>query len=680
MPSYTTEALCNVALVGHTGAGKTTLAEQLLHHGGAIDAPGSIDKGTTVCDHDPLEKTYGHTLDSTVVHFDHDGRHVNLIDTPGYPDFLGRALAALPAVETAIVVINAQAGIERVAQRAMEEAARRGLCRMVVVNRIDTGDDLPALLEQIQAAFGRECLPINLPAGGGDRVVDCFFNPAGEADFLGVEAAHTALVDQVVEVDEALMELYLEQGEISPEQLHEPFEQALREGHLVPVCFVSAHTGAGVPELLDVLARLMPNPLEGNPVPFLRGGDGGDAEIQPRPDPEAHVLAHVFKTYIDPFIGKVAVLRVAQGTLRRDQPLLVGDARKPVKLAKLNKPRGKDLLEADTLIPGDIGAVTKIEELHYDAVLHDSHDDDLIHMRPLDLAPPMFGLAIEPQRRGDEKKLSEVLHKLADEDPYFQVERDTATRETVIRGHGELHLRTMLDRMRERYHVEVQTHPPKIAYRETITAAAEGHCRHKKQTGGAGQFGEVFLRIEPLERGRGFEFVSEVVGGAIPTPLIPAVEKGVHEVLESGAISGHPLQDVRVAVYDGKHHPVDSKEVAFVIAGRKAFLDAVHKAGPIVLEPIAHVEVTAPEASMGGINSDLSSKRGRISDTRTLSNGMVTISAEVPLAELAQYESELKSLTGGQGSYTLEPRHYEPVPGHIQEKIVAAHGARAQAE
>ncbi len=672
MAGYSSEALCNVALLGDAGSGKTTLTERLLHQAGAIPAPGSVEAGTTVSDHDPLEKAYGHSVEASVTHLDHGGRHVNLIDTPGYPDFVGRSLAALAAVETAAVVLNAQTGIERMAERAMDEAARRQLCRLLIVNHVDHANDLPGLLERIQATFGAECLPLNLPAGDG--VVDCFFNPAGEADLSSVEAAHTALVDQVVEVDEALMELYLEQGEIQPEQLHDPFEQALREGHLVPVCFVSAATGAGVPELLEVLERLMPNPMEGNPLPFL-GAD--DSAIHPRPDPDAHLLAHVFKCYHDPFIGEVGVSRVAQGTLRPGQPLLVGDNRKAAKPARIHKLQGKELVETDEAITGDIAAVTKLEGLHYDAVLHDSHDEDLIRMRPPALPAPMYGLAVEPRHAGDEKKLSEALHKLEAEDPYFAVERSATTHETVIRGFGERHLRAMLDRMRERHHVEVETRPPKVAYRETITGHAEGHCRHKKQTGGAGQFGEVYLRIEPLERGRGFEFASEVVGGVIPTSLIPAVEKGVQEVLESGVLTGHPVHDVRVTVYDGKHHPVDSKEVAFMAAGRKAFLDAFHKAEPILLEPIAHVEVTAPEAHMGAITSDFSTKRGRISDTRALPNGMAVVSAEVPLAELEQYEVEMKSLTGGQGSYTLEPTHYEPVPGHIQERIVAAHQSRS---
>lgn len=668
MPKYTTEAICNVALLGGAGAGKTALIEELLHRAGITPAPGRGNKGATAGNHDRPENAQGHSVDSSIVYLDHGGRHINLIDTPGYPDFAGRSLPVLAAVETAAVVINTQIGIERAAEQAMEEATARHLCRLVVVNHIDGAHDLPILLERLQEAFGRECLPINLPAG--NSVVDCFFNPSGEADFLGVESAHSALVDQVVEIDEALMALYLEQGEIEPEQLHEPFEQALREGHLIPVCFVSAGTGAGVPELLDIMARLMPSPLEGNPLPYQ---DGHGKEIHPRPDPDAHLLAHVFKIYNDPFIGEVGVFRVGQGTLRPNQSVLVGDQRKPAKPARIHRLQGSELTEVDAAIPGDIGAVTKIEGLHSDAVLHNSHDEDLIRMRPPALPAPMYSLAVEPRHHSDENKLSEVLHKLEAEDPHFFVERSTATGETVIRGFGARHLRAMLERMRARYNVEVKTRPPKIAYRETITCAAEGHYRHKKQTGGAGQFGEVSLRIEPLARGQGFDFVSKIAGGAIPSSLIPAVEKGVREALAAGVISGHPVHDVRVTVHDGKHHSVDSKEIAFVIAGRKAFLDAFTKAKPLLLEPIAHVEVSVPESSVGAITSDFSSRRGRISDTRTQTNGMVAVSAEVPLAELDEYEVEVKSLTGGQGIYTMAPTHYEPIPAHIQKRIVAEH-------
>jgi elongation factor G len=681
MPTYNTDNIRNIAFVGHAGAGKTSLAEALLQRTGAIGSAGSVERGSTVCDFDPQEREQQHSLAPALVHFEHRGAHINLIDTPGYPDFLGQSLSVLPAVETVAVVINAQTGIEMVTQRMMERAAARQLCRIIIIDKIDAEDlDLPGLLEQIRATFGPECLPINLPSKGATAVADCFFAPDGEADFSSVAAAHTALVDQVVEVDEALMALYLEQGEISPEQLHEPFEQALREGHLVPICFVSGRTGAGVDELLEIFARLMPNPMEGNPAPFLRGFGPGAEEVHPAPDPRKHVLAHVFKIIIDPFVGKLGVFRIHQGTITKDSQLFIGDGRKPFKVGHLYRVQGKDYAEIDAGIPGDICAVAKIDEIHYDAVLHDSHEDDHMHLRPLRLPTSMFALAIHAKSRGDEQKLSDALAKLQAEDPCLRVERNTATNETVIQGLGDLHLRVALERMRQRYHVEVETRPPKIAYRETITTTAEGHYRHKKQTGGAGQFGEVFLRVEPLERGAGFEFVDAITGGAIPSQFLPAVEKGVRQVLESGAIAGHPVQDVRVTVHDGKHHPVDSKEVAFVTAGKKAFQDAILKARPTVLEPIVNIEVTAPEASLGSIAGDISGKRGRISGTRTLPRGMVAIAGQVPLAELNNYQSQLKSVTGGQGSYTIELSHYEQVPPNIQQAIIAQYKPREEEE
>ncbi|MFQ5935096.1 MAG: elongation factor G [Acidiferrobacterales bacterium] len=672
MPSYTIENIRNIALVGHALSGKTTLTEALLHTAGVLNTPGSVEKGDTVADFEPEEKEYQHSLSTAAVHFDHGGTHVNVIDTPGYPDFIGHSLSVLPAVETAAVVISATAGIEMIAQRMMERAGARQLCRVIIVNKIDAQDiDLPGLLARIQETFGRECLPINLPSDSGKTVVDCFFNPSGDSDFSNVAEAHTKIIEQVVEVDEELMTIYLEQGEVKPEQLHDPFEKALREGHLIPVCFASARTGAGVAELLDVFAKLMPNPKEGNPAPFLKG-EGAEAEqVHAQADPGKHVLAHVFKVSVDPFVGKLGVFRIHQGTVTKDTQLFINDARKPFKVGHLFKLQGKEHQESDAGIAGDICAVAKIEDIQVDSVLHESHDEDHYHLQPMELPAPMVGLAIEPTKRGDEQKISAALQKLAAEDPTFVVEHNAAMNETVIRGLGDLHLRVLLEKMKDRYNAEVKTRPPKIPYRETIAANAEGHHRHKKQTGGAGQFGEVFLRVEPLPRGSGFEFVDAVTGGVIPNQFIPAVEKGVRQVMESGAIAGYPLQDIKVTVYDGKHHPVDSKEVAFVAAGKKAFLDAISKAKPIALEPIVDIEVIAPEGNMGDIAGDLSGKRGRISNTETLSGGMISIKGKVPLSELNNYQSKLKSVTGGQGSYAIEFSHYEPVPPNIQQQLVS---------
>ncbi len=673
MVDYTCENIRNIALVGHAGAGKTTLAETLLAKAGAIPHAGSIERGSTVCDYDPQEKSLQHSLDSAICYMSHRGKRVNLIDTPGYPDFMGRSYSVLPAVETAAIVVNAQTGIEMLTQRMMEHAGNYNLCRMIIINKIDAAEvDLGSLLQHIQQTFGTECLPINLPTENGESVVDCFFNPAGgTTGFSSVEEAHTQIIDQVVEVDEALMELYLEQGEeLSPSQLHDPFEKALREGHLVPVCFVSARTGAGIPELLDVISTLMPNPLEGNPPPFFTGEGSNKVSVDVIPDPQKHIIAHVFKVTVDPFVGRLGVFRIHQGTVESGSQLFIGDGRKPVKIAHLLRLQGKEHSEIQTAIPGDICAIAKIDDIHFDAVLHDSHDEDHYHLQTMDCPPPMHGLAVAPTRRGDEQKLSEALQKLCAEDPCIRVEHRAALNETVLLGMGTFHLRVLLERMKAQYHVEVETRPPSIAYRESITQAAAGHHRHKKQTGGAGQFGEVFLKVEALERNKGFEFVNKVVGGTIPSQFIPAVEKGVRQVLEDGAIAGYPMQDIRVIVYDGKHHPVDSKEVAFTTAGKKAFLDAVQKAGPIVLEPIVDITVTAPGESMGDITGDISGMRGWINGTSTLPNNQVEISGQVPLSELTNYQSRLKSITGGEGTFTMEFSHYEPVPPKTQQELI----------
>ncbi len=672
---YTTADIRNLALVGHAAAGKTLLAEALLHAAGAIPAKGSLERGTTVCDYDAQEKRMQHSLDSAICHLETGGTHVTLLDTPGIPDFIGRSLSVLEAVETAAVVVSAVAGVEAMTQRMMDFARDRGLCRLLIVNKIDHPDARPGeVLEQLRERFGKECLPVNLPAQRGKSVVDVFFqNTGGETDFSSVEAAHTEIIDQVVEVDEDLMALYLEQGEeLQPAQLHDPFEEALREGHLIPVCFVSAETGAGIMELLDVIARLMPNPAEGNPPPFLKGDGSKAVRVEVRPDADRHVVAHVFKIAIDPFVGKLGIFRMHQGRVQAGAQLFVGDARKPVRIAHLYRQQGKDMIEVPEAIPGDICALAKLDEMHFDAVLHDSHDEDNHHLKSIKFPPAMLGLAIEPERRGEEQRLADTLHKLVAEDPCVRVEHHPAVNETVLYGMGELHLRVMLERMTERYNVHVKTRPPSIPYRETITGPAEGHHRHKKQTGGAGQFGEVYLRIEPLERGAGFDFVDEVVGGAIPHQFIPAIEKGVRQVLEGGAIAGYPLQDLRVTVYDGKHHSVDSKEVAFVAAGKKAFMEAVAKAGPTVLEPIVKVEITAPSGSIGDITGDLATKRGRINGSDTLPGDRIAVSAFVPLAELTDYQTRLKALTGGEGSYTLDLSHYDPVPPRTLQELTAA--------
>lgn len=679
--SYSTGQIRNLALIGPAGSGKTTLFEALLVAGARIQQAGSVEKGNTVSDFDALEKQRGQSLNLSLSHIDHGGIHINLLDTPGMADFRGPALTALAAVETACIVVSATHGIDYGTRRMMDYAQSRNLCRVLVINKIDAeGAQLLRLLEELRDAFGVECLPLNLPAQGGRAVIDCLRQQDGDSDLGPVDRWHQRIIDQVVEINEDVMGHYLEVGEegLSGDELHAAFEQCLREGHLIPVCFTSARAGTGVPELLALAEQWFPHPGEANPPPFVRGRGEQSEPVISQPDPMAHVIADVFQIVHDPFAGKLALFRVFQGTVKRDTSLFVDDGRKPVRIGHLFKLHGSERQEIAQAVPGDIAAVAKLDELHFDAVLHDSHDEDEIHLAALPFPKPMFGLAIEPATRGQEQKLAVALSKLSDEDPCFHVEHAHDTHETIIRGLSELHLKIQLQRLKERFQVEVHTRPPRVAYRETISRGAEGHYRHKKQTGGAGQFGEVSLRVEPLERGFGFEFVNAVKGGAIPGQFLPAVEKGVRQALAQGVVAGFHLQDVRVVVHDGKHHSVDSKEIAFVTAGRKAFLDAVAQAGPQLLEPIVELTVTAPEDCMGDLTGALATKRARIHGSDTLRGGEIVVRAHLPMAELEGFPAELKSLTAGRGRYDLEFSHYDAAPHAVQARLAADYKPHAE--
>jgi elongation factor G len=677
MPKYTTADIRNIALAGGAGSGKTTLIEHILHAAGAIGRVGKVEEGNTHCDYEDLEKEFRHTLDSKVVHFDHDGAHVNLLDTPGSADFLGKTISVFPAVEMVAVVIDAAAGIETTTRRVMKVAAERNLPRMIIVNKIDHEADLAELLLNIQETFGSTCRPVNLPADGAKKVVDCFKIATGSSDLGDVAEYHTGIVDQVVEVDEDLMAVYLEKGEVTPEQLHEPFEKALREGHLIPICFVSARNDVGMKELVDMFAHLCPSPLEGNPRPFEYTKNGVKMNYACTADPKKPLVAHVFKVTSDPYVGKLAFFRVHQGRIGHDVSPHVNDGKKGIRIAHVFKVQGKDHKETDSIIAGDIGAVAKIDEITYNAVLHMSDIGEDLHLKPLPMPKPMFGLAIEGTTKGSETKLSEALHKMLAEDPTLELERPKATGETVLRGLGEMHLRMKLRMLKDRYGIDVATRPPKVAYKETITTKAEGHHRHKKQTGGAGQFGEVYLRVEPINGNEegvegGLLFVDDTFGGSVPRQYLPAIEKGVRRVMVEGAIAGYPLHGIKVAVYDGKHHPVDSKEVAFITAGRKAFIDAVQKARPVLLEPWVKMEITVPSDKIGDISSDLSGKRGRIVGTDMLPGNQAVVIAEAPLAEVMSYAQQLKSMTAGAGSYVMEYSHDDRTPPQVQQAVIAA--------
>lgn len=674
MSNYSTENLRTLALVGHGSCGKTSLIEAMLYRSGMIPELGSVERGNTMCDNDALEKEVGHSIRLAVAHVDTAMAdltpvRIHILDTPGYPDYLGQDLSALDAVKSVCAVIDPTRGPELLTRRMMEAAKERGLCRMIVINKFDLPDaDLEKCLEELRETWGPGVLPINLPTRNRTHVIDCFDREDGDSDIMTVEDVHRAFIERVVEEDDEMLERYLEEGHVDPRLLHPLVTKALREGHVIPVCFTSAKNLIGIRDFMKVIIRHLPHPGEANEALFQKK-DG--SPFRTYPDKNLPVIAQVFKIVNDPFIGKIGVFRVHQGTIRRDSVLYVDDSKKPIKATRPLILQGKNTQETDRLSPGDIGALAKIDELQYGSVIHGDPMDGGVRMRPINFPRPMYGLAIRPARRGDESRMNEVLAKMQSEDPTMSVEHDPVLNETVIRGLTDMHVRSILNRMRANFKLEVETAAPSIPYRETISAPAEGHARHKKQTGGAGQFGEVYLRVEPLERGKGFEFVDQVKGGVIPYNLIPAVEKGVREVLATGFVAGYPIEDVRVTVYDGKSHPVDSKEVAFVAAGRKAFLDALAKAAPQVLEPIVSVEVTAPEAYMGDIAGDLASRRGQVTNTEALPGGDIEVTALVPLAELENYATRLHALTQGTGAWSMELSSYQPVPAARQAELAA---------
>ena len=678
----------NIALCGHGGSGKTTLCDKLLVKTGAVSGDPSVDAGTSICDFDAEEKAHKRTIESSIIHFSHAGKRFNVIDTPGYTDFIGQTIGALRAADTALIAINAHSGIEVNTRRVFKEAEKAGIGRAIAITKMD-GDniDFPKLLDNIRDSFGTACVPFNVPVGHGagfKGVVSTLTPPANASGaLLNPADIHTQLIESIIEVDEKLMEKYFEGAEPTQEQLASLITQAVATGSLIPMVCVSAKTTAGLTELLDALVQCA---LPPGAVKRVATKDG--QEVESKPDPAGPLVAQVFKTRIDPFVQKLTYIRVYSGTIKKDQTIVTDTNRKGVKLGPILEVQGGTTTPVESASAGEIVAIAKMEELHTGTTLGE-------YVMPKIVFPtPMVGQAVSPKSRNDEAKLSASLHKIVEEDSTFRLDRDAQTKELVTMGMSELHLAMIRERLHRRDKLDVDVKPPKIPFRETILANAEGSYRHKKQSGGRGQFGEVHIRMYPFPRGtkpedyctkerfahmkefhynepHNFVWINSVVGGTIPGNFLPAVEKGFMERLEKGVIAGYMVQDVAVEVHFGKHHEVDSSEAAFKIAGSMAFRNVFQQARPALLEPIVKMEITVPESNVGDIYSDMSSRGGRVQGSDNAGGGFTTVFAEVPLREVMTYSRTLSSVTGGQGSFAMEFAHYDVMPGQVQQEIIS---------
>lgn len=667
----------NVALAGHGASGKTSLADALLFAAGAISRRGSVDDGTSTLDVDDEEKRRHFTIDCHLGHLAWDSKQIHLIDSPGYPDFIGNALSALAAVENVVLAVSGPAGIEVNTRRIFQEARRLGLGRFVVVTKMDADNvDYRADLEAIRETFGPQCVPFNVPVGQGpgfQGVVDVIQQHDDEVSGCPLQPseAYQMVVEQIVENDEALMMRYLEGESIPPDELRAAAHDAIAAGKLVPVLCVCTRKELGLRELLDLIAccGLSPADVHRYGSPAEEGSD----EIEITPSEDGTLVAQVFKTSNDQFMGKLSFLRILTGRMTPDTPLVNLRSGKSTKAGHIYVMQGKQQEEVGEAIAGDIVAVAKFDDLHVSDTVSNVGGNTTVaqlHVRPIKFPTPMVPRAVEPKAREDEGKISQALAKIADEDSTFTYRRDAQTHELVIQGMSDLHLDVIQQRLKNRYKLDVNTHVPHVPYLETISTNAEANHRHKKQTGGRGQFAEVHLRVRPLERGKGFSFVDAVKGGVIPNQYIPAVEKGVREQMEKGVISGNHVVDAEVEVFFGKDHPVDSSEQAFKTAAAVAFRRAFEAARPVLLEPIVNLEVTVPSAKFGDVTADLSTRRGHVQGMESLAGNLQLLTASVPLSEVLRYASDLKSMTGGQGSYTMEFKSYEPVPPNVQQQIV----------
>ncbi len=675
----------NVALVGHRGSGKTSLAEAILFESGVVNRLGKADDGTTVCDFEPDEQERGMSIGAAVTSFEHDGRKVNMIDTPGEPSFVADTLGALRVVDSAVFVVNGVMGVEVHTERLWARADDEGLARLLFVNMLDRERaDFFRALESLKAAFGQHVVATEIPIGSEHEVrgvIDLIDMTAFEYEGEGrgnatqieipdelraqAEEYREKLMDEVAENSDELMERYLEGEEISHEEIVAALKKGVTEGHLFPVTCGVATRNLGTNRLLEALVEDLPSPAMRGGVSAL-GADGEPVEIEP--DESGELLAFVFKTTADPYTGRVNILRVYSGVLSSDSHAYNAVQRSKERIGQLSAPEGKELAPIDELGPGDIGAVAKLRETRAGDVL--AAKETPIRFRTLALPAPVMAFAYEPKSKGDEEKAATAIRRLSEEDPTLDVHRDAETGEQIIAGLTQVHVEVIVDRIRSRFGAEIELHPPQVPYIETIRSPAKAHGRYKKQTGGRGQFGDCKIELEPNEQGAGFEFVNAIKGGVIPGGFIPAVEKGIVEAMANGVLAGYPVKDVKVRLFDGQHHSVDSSEMAFKIAGSMAFKQAAAEAGPYLLEPIVQLTIAVPEDAVGDVIGDLNSRRGHPLGMEP--KGSATeIKAEVPMAEVLDYAPDLRAITGGRGDYTMDFLRYDEVPGHIAQKVIA---------
>jgi elongation factor G len=671
----------NVALVGHRGSGKTSLNEALLYQAGAINRLGSVTDGTTASDSDPDEQSRQMSISTSLSSFEWDDRKINLIDTPGEPSFVADALSALRVCESAVFVVNAVMGVEVNTTRLWQRAEELDLARMVFVNMLDRERaDFFRTLESLKGSFGPHAVATEIPIGSEHEVrgvIDLIDMKAYEYSDDGrenckeipipdelqaqAEEYREKLMDEVAEVSDALMERYLEGEEISHEEIVTALKEGTNHGGIFPVVCGVATKNLGTNRLLDAIVEDLPSPVKHGAFEL--------PEITLEPDADKELFAYVFKTKADQFAGRINFFRVYQGVMKPDNQVLNTRAHSKERIGTLIVPQGREQGHADGFGPGDIGAVAKLKETRAGDWL--AERDEPIAMPAIQLPQPVMAFAIEPKAKGDEDKVFTSLRRLQEEDPTIDLHRDAQTGDQIVAGLSQIHVEVVVDRLKSRFGAEVTLKPPRVPYQETIRKPAKAHGRHKKQTGGRGQFGDCHIEIEPLAEGAGFEFVNAIKGGVIPQGFIPAVEKGCVEALQQGAVAGFPVKGVRVRLYDGSYHSVDSSEMAFKMAGSIAMKEALAQAGAVLLEPIMLVTLSVPDEAVGDVIGDLNSRRGRPQGMEP-AGGMTEVKAEVPMAEMLTYAPDLRALTGGQGDYTMEFLRYEEIPSHLAQKVITA--------